>query len=57
MIDHFRSKEHLVMTDSDGQLYHFTVEGQTIKDGTKIPAETGLGTITSICWKSDVIVR
>ena len=50
-------REYIVMTDSEGQLYHFTVEGHTIKDGTKIPAETGLGTITSICWKSDVIVR
>ena len=52
-----RLREFVVMTDSECQLYHFTVEGQTIKDGTKIPAETGLGTITSICWKSDVIVR
>ena len=50
-------KEHIVLTDHDGQLYHFTVEGHTIKDGTKIPAETGLGTITCICWKSDMIVR
>jgi len=51
------TKEHIVLTDHDGQLYHFTVEGHTIKDGTKIPAETGLGTITCICWKSDMIVR
>jgi len=50
-------KEHIVLTDHDGQLYHFTVEGHTIKDGTKIPAETGLGTITCISWKSDMIVR
>ena len=50
-------REYIVMTDSEGQLYHFTVEGHTIKDGTKIPAETGLGTINSICWKSDMIVR
>ena len=52
-----RLREFVVMTDSECQLYHFTVEGQTIKDGTKIPAETGLGTITSISWKADVIVR
>jgi len=51
------TKEHIVLTDHDGQLYHFTVEGHTIKDGTKIPAETGLGTITCICWKADMIVR
>lgn len=50
-------KEHIVLTDHDGQLYHFTVEGHTIKDRIKIPAETGLGTITCISWKSDMIVR
>ena len=42
------------MTDSDGQ---FTVDGHTIKDGTKIPAETGLVSVTFICWKMDMIVR
>ena len=52
-----RAREYVVMTDAECQLYHFTVEGSTIKDGTKIPAETGLGTVTSICWKADVIVR
>jgi len=51
------TKEHILLTDHDGQLYHFTVEGNTIKDGTKIPAETGLGTITCISWKADMIVR
>ena len=50
-------REYIVMTDSDGQLYQFTVDGHTIKDGTKIPAETGLASVTSICWKMDMIVR
>jgi len=50
-------KEHIVLTDQDGQLYHFSVEGNSIKDGTKIPAESGLGTVTTICWKSDLIIR
>ena len=37
------AKEHFVFTDPEGQLYHFSVEGNTIKDGTKVPAETSLG--------------
>lgn len=51
------AKEHFVFTDPDGQLYHFSVEGNAIKDGTKVPAESSLGTITCIAWKSDHIVR
>ena len=51
------AKEHFVFTDPDGQLYHFSVEGNTIKDGTKVPAEASLATITCIAWKSDLIVR
>ena len=46
-----------MFTDPDGQLYHFSVEGNTIKDGTKVPAEASLASITCIAWKSDVIVR
>ena len=37
------AKEHFVFTDSDGQLYHFSVEGNAIRDGTKVPAESSLG--------------
>ena len=37
------AKEHFVFTDPEGQLYHFSVEGNSIKDGTKIAAESGLG--------------
>lgn len=37
------AKEHFVFTDYNGELYHFSVEGNTIKDGTKISAESGLG--------------
>jgi len=51
------AKEQILLTDMDGQLYHFTVEGHSIRDGTKIPAETGLGTIHTIAWKGDLIVR
>lgn len=37
------AKEHFVFTDPEGQLYHFSVEGNAIRDGTKVPAETRLG--------------
>ena len=33
------------------------MEGNAIRDGTKVPAESSLGTITCIAWKSDHIVR
>ena len=51
------AKEHFVFTDPEGQLYHFSVEGNAIRDGTKVPAESNLATITCISWKSEVIVR
>ena len=30
------AKEHFVFTDPEGQLYHFSVEGNSIRDGTKV---------------------
>ena len=54
---HQARRELIVLTDTHGQLYHFTVEGRGIRDGTKIPAETGLGTVHCIAWKADLIVR
>ncbi|XP_013381759.1 WD repeat-containing protein 11 isoform X1 [Lingula anatina] len=50
------SREHFVFTDADGLLYHFIVEGSIIKDGSKIPPENGMGSITSLAWKSDTMV-
>jgi len=50
-------KEHILFTDVDSQLYHFSVEGHSIRDGTKIPAETGIGNINYIACKSELIVR
>lgn len=32
-------REHFVFTDADGLLYHFVVEGNMIKDGSKIPPD------------------
>ncbi|XP_077991912.1 WD repeat-containing protein 11-like isoform X2 [Glandiceps talaboti] len=49
-------KEHFVFTDTNGLLYHFFVEGNIIKDGAKIPPESGMGSVTCIAWKGDTIV-
>ncbi|XP_064464638.1 WD repeat-containing protein 11-like [Ornithodoros turicata] len=49
-------REYLVFTDTDGQLYYFTVEGSVVRDCTHIPPEAGMASITSIAWKGDHIV-
>lgn len=33
------TREHLVFTDTNGQLYHFSVEGNVVKNGSTIPAD------------------
>lgn len=33
------AREHFVFTDADGQVYHFTVEGNSVKDGARIPPD------------------
>ncbi|KAK7074520.1 WD repeat-containing protein 11 [Halocaridina rubra] len=50
------AKETFVFTDTEGQLYHFSVEGNVIKDGTKVPPDSQMSAITSIAWKSHEIV-
>lgn len=49
-------REYLVFTDTDGQLYYFTVEGSVVKDCTHIPPEAGMASITTIAWKGDHII-
>lgn len=49
-------KEHIVFTDTNGQLYHFTIEGNIVRDGSRIPPDAGMGSITAIVWKADKIV-
>ncbi|GLH00339.1 Uncharacterized protein GBIM_06748 [Gryllus bimaculatus] len=51
------AREHFVFSDSDSQLYHFSVEGNIVRDGIKIPPENGVGTVTSIAFKNDQIVQ
>ncbi|XP_071090050.1 WD repeat-containing protein 11-like isoform X1 [Haliotis cracherodii] len=49
-------REHFVMTDKDGTVFHFIVEGSLISDVTKIPPESGLSTVTTLAWKGDFLV-
>uniref|UniRef100_A0A3B3CGA0 WD repeat-containing protein 11 n=1 Tax=Oryzias melastigma TaxID=30732 RepID=A0A3B3CGA0_ORYME len=50
------AREHFVFTDTDGQVYHITVEGNTVKDGARIPPDGSMGSITCIAWKGDTLV-
>lgn len=42
------AREHFVFTDTDGQVYHITVEGNTVKDGARIPPDVSL--FVAICF-------
>ncbi|XP_046884968.1 WD repeat-containing protein 11 [Hypomesus transpacificus] len=50
------AREHFVFTDTDGQVYHMTVEGNTVKDGARIPPDGSMGSIACIAWKGDTLV-
>lgn len=39
------AREHFVFTDTDGQVYHITVEGNTVKDGARIPPDVSPETV------------
>ena len=41
------AREHFVFTDTDGQVYHITVEGNTVKDGARIPPDVSPETCVS----------
>jgi len=49
-------REHFVFTDVNGLLYHFIVEGNLVRDGSKIPPDGGMGSITSVAWKAETLV-
>jgi hypothetical protein len=36
------AREHFVFTDNDGQVYHLTVEGNSVKDSARIPPDVSL---------------
>ncbi|XP_048362514.1 WD repeat-containing protein 11 [Sphaerodactylus townsendi] len=50
------AREHFVFTDTDGQVYHLTVEGNYVKDSARIPPDGSMGSITCIAWKGDTLV-
>ncbi|KFP24981.1 WD repeat-containing protein 11, partial [Colius striatus] len=50
------AREHFVFTGADGQVYHLTVEGNTVKDSARIPPDGSMGSITCIAWKGDILV-
>ncbi|XP_054721445.1 WD repeat-containing protein 11-like [Uloborus diversus] len=49
-------KENLVFTDTNGMLYHFSVDGNVVKHGSVIPADQAMGSVSCIAWKGDHIV-
>ncbi|TSN48459.1 WD repeat-containing protein 11 [Bagarius yarrelli] len=50
------AREHFVFTDTDGQVFHITVEGNTVKEGARIPPDGSMGSIACIAWKGDTLV-
>ncbi|KAK2530681.1 Wdr11 [Columba guinea] len=50
------AREHFVFTAADGQVYHLTVEGNSVKDSARIPPDGSMGSITCIAWKGDILV-
>lgn len=41
------AREHFVFTDTDGQVFHITVEGNTVKEGARIPPDVSDGNFQS----------
>ncbi|CAG2111089.1 unnamed protein product [Medioppia subpectinata] len=53
----FHSKENFVVTNTTGELYHFSIEGNIVKEITCIPPDTEMSAnITCIAWKSDQVL-
>lgn len=49
-------REHFVFTNSNGVLYHYIVEGNVVKERSKIPSDATMSTILGIAWKSETLV-
>ncbi|KAG8435620.1 hypothetical protein GDO86_013532 [Hymenochirus boettgeri] len=56
MSQNISAREHFVFTDTDGQVHHLTVEGNSIKDSARIPPDGSMGSISCIAWKGDTLV-
>eukprot|EP00794_Sanderia_malayensis_P005451 gene5450-6133_t len=50
------TREHLVFTNAEGIVYHYVIEGTSMKDGSKVPPEGGMGVVSYIAWKGDLLV-
>ena len=54
---HLHSKENFVITNTTGELYHFSTEGNIVKEITCIPPDSEMSAnITCIAWKSDQVL-
>lgn len=50
-------RENFVVTNKMGELFHFSIAGNVVKEISKIPPETTMTkAVTSIAWKSDHVV-
>lgn len=49
-------KENFIFTDTNGQLYSFSVEGNIVTDGHPVPTDIAMGSTTCIAWKGNYIV-
>ncbi len=57
VLHHLPSKENFVVTNKNGELYHFSIEGNIVKEITCIPPDTEMNVnITCIAWKSDQVL-
>eukprot|EP01135_Chromosphaera_perkinsii_P011336 Nk52_evm16s2377 gene=Nk52_evmTU16s2377 len=49
-------KEHFVFTIPDGSMVHLNVENGIVHAGSKIQPELGMGQISAMAWKDEVLV-
>ncbi|GLJ59617.1 hypothetical protein SUGI_1515940 [Cryptomeria japonica] len=50
-------RENFVVTNKTGELFHFSIAGNIVKEISKIPPETTMTkAVTAIAWKSDHVV-
>lgn len=50
-------RENFVVTNKNGELFHFSIAGSVVKEISKIPPESTMTkAVTAIAWKSDHVV-
>ncbi|XP_022080580.1 WD repeat-containing protein 11-like isoform X4 [Acanthaster planci] len=50
------TREHFFFAESNRMLHHFWVEGSLVKEGSRLPSDSGLGSITCMTWKGETLV-